>query len=189
MRSGRRLVLDVGCGGGRHAIYLAQQGLSVTAGDRSADALTQTRLWLAREQLEARLLQLEMTHLPFRDGAFDAALSVNVLHHAQPRKARAAVREIWRVLRPGGLFLAVLASPSGCQCLLERPVPPARCLLECTPALHARPPLCDEQDLYELFAGFRILSTQRHRLCMPAGVGPPCWRAVNWRVWAERPGP
>jgi SAM-dependent methyltransferase len=189
LHSGRRRVLDVGCGGGRHVVYLARQGLSVVAGDRSADALAQTARWLDRESLAATLLLLEMTRLPFEDGTFDAALSVNVLHHAEPAKARAAVQEIWRVLRPGGLFLAVLASPSGCQCLLERPARSGDFHVPCPPALEARPSLCYEHDLHELFAGFHILSTQRHRPQLPGGTRPSGWRAVNWRIWAERPCP
>ncbi len=189
LQADRQRVLDIGCGGGRHVVYLARQGLSVVAGDVSADALAETARWLERERLEATLLLLEMTRLPFQDASFDAALSVNVLHHAEPAKARGAVQEVWRVLRPGGLFLAVLASPSGCQCLLERPAGPASCPRGDTPALPARSSLCYEHDLEELFAGFRIVSTQRHRPRLPGAAGPACWRAVNWRVWAERPGP
>lgn len=186
-RSGWRRILDVGCGGGRHVIYLLGLGLSVTAGDQSTLALSDTRRWLERERLSATLVQLEMTALPFQSETFDAALSVNVLHHAQPAAARAAVREMWRVLRPGGLFLAVLAGPGDCQCLLERPLASAGGRLECAPAPPGRAALCDEHDLYGLFSGFRILDTQRQSLSQPGGTAPPCWRGVNWRVWAERP--
>jgi SAM-dependent methyltransferase len=125
VRSGRKHVLDVGCGGGRHVVYLLRLGMVVTAGDQSTLALSETGRWLAREQLRASLVQLEMTTLPFRSETFDAVLSANVLQHAQPAAARAAVHEVWRVLRPGGLFLAVLAGPGDCQCLLERPLEPA----------------------------------------------------------------
>jgi len=187
LRSGRRRVLDVGCGGGRHTIYLARLGLRVTAGDQSALALEETRRWLQREQLRASLTQLDMVALPFAPETFDAVLSVNVLHHAQPGEARRAVEEVWRVLRPGGLFLAVLAGPRDCRCLLERPLGAVCPVCKGTAVASdsARP--CDELDLYGLFAGFSILSTQRRSLSLPGGAGPPCWRGVNWRVWAERP--
>lgn len=187
VRAGRKRVLDVGCGGGRHAVYLARLGMSVTAGDQSVPALSDAGRWLARERLHATLVQLEMTALPFPSETFDAVLSVNVLQHAQPAEARAAVREVCRVLRPGGLFLAVLAGPGNCQCLLERPASQPRGVWECTPELHSESAVCDEHDLRDLFAGFRVLNTQRRSLRLPDGTGPPVWRGVNWRIWAERP--
>lgn len=177
-RSGRRNVLDVGCGGGRHVIHLLRLGLSVTAGDLWAPALAEAQRWLTREGLCAHLVQLDMTALPFRSEAFDAVLSVNVLHHAQPHEARLAVQEAWRVLCPGGLFLAVLAGPRDCRCLLERPAAPPE------PAFA---PECDAQDLRGLFSGFRVLETRRRRLRVAANEGGPSGWGVNWRVWAERP--
>jgi SAM-dependent methyltransferase len=108
-RSGCQRVLDLGCGSGRHVVYLVHIGMLVTAGDCSAQALTETRRWLAREDLRATLVQLEMTALPFANGSFDAVLTVNVLEHGRPGEAQAAVSEVWRVLRPGGAFLAVVA--------------------------------------------------------------------------------
>ena len=185
-RSGRRRILDVGCGGGRHVVYLVRRGLSVSAGDRSPLALGETARWLASEGLQADLVQFEMTALPFRSETFDAVLSVNVLHPARRDEARAAVHEAWRVLRPGGLFLAVLGGGPDCRCLLARPVCASR-------ALPGRPcpvepaPHCDPHSLQGLFAGFRILGSQRETLTLPCATGPPCRRGVNWRVWAERP--
>ncbi len=186
-RSGRRRILDVGCGGGRHAVFLARLGLSVTAGDLSLFALAETRHWLAREGLRGTVLQLEMTALPFPNETFDAVLSVNVLHPARPQQAWMAVGEMWRVLRPGGLFLAVLAGAGDSHCLLERPVAPAQRLLTYPTALEAGAQWRDEGDLHGLFAGFRILGTERHSLDPPEATGPPGRRGVNWRVWAERP--
>ncbi len=187
LRSGRCRVLDVGCGSGRHAVYLARLGLWVTAGDRSALALEQTRRWLQREQLRACLAQLDMVALPFAPETFDAVLSVNVLHHAHLGEARTAVEEVWRVLRPGGLFLAVLAGPRDCRCFLERPLGSVCPVCRGTAVSSDNTRPCDEQDLCGLFAGFNILGTQRRSLSLPEGTGPPCWRGVNWRVWAERP--
>ena len=170
LRRSCRRVLDIGCGSGRHTVHLARLGLAVTAGDLSSPALVEAQRWLAREELQASLVRLDMMDPPFPDGAFDAVLSVNVLRHAYPEQARAAVAEVWRVLRPGGLFLAVLADAGDCRCLLERP--------EAPPFHRGRAPARGGH-LEGLFAGFRILGTQRQPRKQPS---------VNWRVWAERPG-
>ena len=186
-RSGRRCVLDIGCGGGRHTVYMARLGLEVTAGDLSPLALEQTRRWLERERVQAHLVQFDMISLPFPAESFDAVVSVNVLHHARPGEARRAVAEVWRVLRPGGLFLAVVAGPRDCYCLLERP--PGATWPPCAQpqgSADARP--CAENDLFGLFSSFSILGTQRRNLSLPGDAGPACWRGVNWRVLAERPG-
>lgn len=170
LRRGCRRVLDVGCGSGRHTVLLARMGLAVTAGDLAPVALAQTEQWLDRDGLCANLVLLDMAALPFPASAFDAVLSVNVLHPAYPEQARAAVAEIWRVLRPGGLFLAALADAGDCRCLLERTEAPAN------PGGRTA---ATGGHLEGLFAGFRVLGTQRQ---------PRKQVAVNWRVWAERPG-
>jgi len=183
--SGRQCVLDIGCGEGRHVIYLARLGLAVTGGDLSPLALAQAGRWLLSEGLRAALLRLEMTELPFANESFDAALCVNVLHHDRPRQARAAVEEVWRVLRPGGLFLVVLAGAGDCRCFLERPVASTRGV---TLDLDAPPQSGREGDLRDLFAGFNILGAQRCSLSRPGIAGPVGWWGVNWRIWAERAG-
>ncbi len=104
MRAGMR-VLDVGCGIGGPARYLAHhlgvtvQGVDLTPGSvRTAESLTR------RSGLEA-LVQFSVAsalELPFDDGSFDAATMLHVGMNI-PDKA-AAFREIHRVLKPGGIF-------------------------------------------------------------------------------------
>ena len=172
LRRGCRRVLDVGCGSGRHTVLLARMGLTVVAGDLCPLALGEAEQWLAQEGLQAGLVLLDMVDLPFPDGAFDAVLSVNVLHPAYPEQARAAVGEAWRVLQPGGLLLAVLADAGDCRCLLERSAEPSL-------RQPSSPRPVARGHLEGLFAGFHIVGTQRQ---------PRKQTAVNWRVWAERPG-
>ena len=76
-------VLDLGCGNGRHLVYLAKAGFEVTGLDISPTGLALARSWLGEEGLEASLVRTDFkSPLPFRDGAFEAMLSTQVIHHA-----------------------------------------------------------------------------------------------------------
>jgi cyclopropane fatty-acyl-phospholipid synthase-like methyltransferase len=102
-------VLDLGCGTGRHVVYLAERGFSVFGLDSSAEANKASRAWLAEERLEATLHLHDMKDsLPFHDRFFDAVVSVQVIHHACVSTITHTVRELERVLRPGGLLFVTV---------------------------------------------------------------------------------
>lgn len=102
-------VLDMGCGGGRHAFALYRQGADVVALDRSASDLADVEAMFQamREAGEvplvarARAVRGDAYALPFADGSFDAVVAAEVLEHL-PEDER-AMAELVRVVRPGGL--------------------------------------------------------------------------------------
>jgi SAM-dependent methyltransferase len=58
---------------------------------------------LARERCGAYIMQASVTELPLPDAVFDAVVSADVLHHLDDDAA--ALRELYRVLRPGGTLV------------------------------------------------------------------------------------
>jgi SAM-dependent methyltransferase len=99
-----RRVLDLGCGSGRHVVYLARNRFSVSGLDSSPEGIKMTRAWLRNEGLRANLRLHSMTKpLPFKDGFFDAVISVQVIHHATLAEIRKVVKEIARVLKQDGI--------------------------------------------------------------------------------------
>lgn len=90
--------LDAGCGTGLNLEHLAGRGTAVGL-DLSEAAVAYSR---RRGVAVARGSVLD---LPFAGATFDGAASFDVLYHAWVPDDRAAVREVARVLRPGGLFL------------------------------------------------------------------------------------
>lgn len=92
-------VLDLGCGTGRHALWLAEAGARVTALDFSQGMLAQAR---AKPGAERVLFLVHDLHqqLPFAAATFDRVVSGLVLEHLQ--ELDPFFREIHRVLRPGG---------------------------------------------------------------------------------------
>ena len=103
-------VLDLGCGNGRHAIYLARQGLKAAGIDVSEQAIEWARAWAKREGLEIDFRTGNIEHLPFADNTFDVVVSHGVLDHVHMETARKAAAEVRRVLRPKGLFYCDLRS-------------------------------------------------------------------------------
>jgi ubiquinone/menaquinone biosynthesis C-methylase UbiE len=92
-------VLDLGCGTGRHALWLAAQGASVTAVDFSNGMLEEARRKPGADAV--RFVAHDLARpLPFSDGAFDRVVSGLVLEHLQDLGR--FFSEARRVLRPGG---------------------------------------------------------------------------------------
>jgi tellurite methyltransferase len=113
--SGMR-VLDAGCGGGRNLVYLLRRGFDVRGVDLDAKAIGTTRE-LARATLpdaDQRFVVAPVESMPFADAAFDVVISSAVLHFAADEAQwQAMMLEIWRVLAPGGIFFARLATTVG----------------------------------------------------------------------------
>jgi SAM-dependent methyltransferase/uncharacterized membrane protein YbhN (UPF0104 family) len=99
--------LDVGCGQGWYLGALARAGHRMIGIDFSGGQLTKAAANLRQENLDpAILLRADAQVLPFADGTFDFAYSINAFHHLPSAEAQAkALREIGRVLRPGGTFV------------------------------------------------------------------------------------
>ena len=102
-RSGAGRLLEVGIGTGRISLPLMTRGLPVSGVDISAGMIARLRAKLTPEHHPPDLIFGDATRLPFRDGAFPAALTVHVLHLVS--SAEATLAEIRRVLAPGGVYL------------------------------------------------------------------------------------
>jgi len=104
---GERL-LDLGCGGGRHAFEAARRGARVVALDAQPDEVAQVRDTIGamveagqvRAADGAGVVQGDALRLPFADHAFDRVIAAEVLEHIPDDST--AMAELARVLRPGG---------------------------------------------------------------------------------------
>lgn len=100
--NGYRL-LDVGCGTGNQLARLGRRGFDVAGVDGSPEMLTQARAI----NLRVDIRQADVEAIPFADGSFDFVLCLEVLRYLP--NPLACLREMGRVLKPGGVCLATAA--------------------------------------------------------------------------------
>ena len=103
-------VLDAGCGEGLNTREFARRGARVTGADISAAMIALARAEEEREPLGIDYLVASMSDMgELADGSFDAVLSTMALMDCADYEG--AVREFWRVLRPGGMLAYTLLHP------------------------------------------------------------------------------
>lgn len=101
-------VVEIGCGRGNFALYLARQGAEVTAMDFSAAAIDIARERSEREQIQVNWLVGDAAAIPLPTAAFDLVISCECMEHVP--NYRQMMAELARICRPGGRLL--LTTPS-----------------------------------------------------------------------------
>ena len=102
---GVRRVLDLGCGTGRHLIYLSKKGFEVFGLDASPKALEISEKWLNEEKEKAELQLHRIEHeFPYENGFFDAIISIQVIHHNLMKDILFTINEIERILKSKGII-------------------------------------------------------------------------------------
>ena len=100
-------VLDLGCGGGVHTVFLATEGFQVSATDISPVAIEHTCRGLATRGLTAATRVEGADAIDFPARSFDLVICISVFDSTGPAVARASLARLQQVLAPGarGLFL------------------------------------------------------------------------------------
>ncbi len=169
-------VLDAGCGRGRNAFYLSRAGFRVLAIDVSLVALSIAAARSAQCHSHACYQAANLLRLPFASDSFAAVVCVHVLPYHQKNDLCRCVRELRRVLRPGGYLyfdlFSVMDTAYGGGKLIER---------DTFLNPHGAPiHFSNRKEIDELLEGFqceRILHSEIHSV-----LGS---RAV-WGVWAAK---
>jgi 2-polyprenyl-3-methyl-5-hydroxy-6-metoxy-1,4-benzoquinol methylase len=113
-------VLEIGCGLGAHAQLLSEAECNLTCIDLTEKGVASTRQRLEMRGLPADVRQMDAERMGFSDNQFDFVWSWGVIHHSADTEA--IVRNVFRVLKPGGEFRLMVYhrfSLSGLYCLMR----------------------------------------------------------------------
>lgn len=105
-------LLEVGCGSAafwQENLHRVPSGWNVTLTDFSPGMVEVARAALATSGGQFHFVQTDAQNLPFADGAFDGAFANHMLYHVPDRPR--ALREVARVLKPGGILYAATNGP------------------------------------------------------------------------------
>jgi len=115
----RRRVLDAGCGGGRNLPFFLQHGFDLRIADAdpaAIDAVVRLATSLNAPIPPDHTYCGPLDSLPWDDASVDAVICSAVLHFARDQNDFAAMLdELWRVLAPGGMLFARLATSIGLE--------------------------------------------------------------------------
>ena len=109
-----RRLLDFGCGAGASSVVWAKLGATVTGIEPDAQLAAAARLRVVEDgvQQTAHILHVPDTlHLPLAADSFQVCICNAVLEHIPPKERGGYLREIWRVLEPGG-YLYITETPN-----------------------------------------------------------------------------
>lgn len=105
--------LDLGCGNGRNAVFLAQQGFAVTGVDFSAQAVAWAQERAAAADVPLTLHQISVFDAPVATGRFALVVDSGCFHHIAPHRRAGYVQLVDHALAPGGLFALTCFRPEG----------------------------------------------------------------------------
>ncbi len=178
---GVRRVLDLGCGAGRHILFLAREGFQVHGLDSSPQALRICQDRLREAGLPATLVQADMRDIPYPEGFFDALIAIASLYHGTLADIRRTLAEIHRVLRPGGLALLEFKSKRSFRYGQGRKIEPETYVAEEGEEAGIPHHYSDQAEIERLLEGFVILELNHLERRMEGK-----WPSGQWEVWAER---
>jgi SAM-dependent methyltransferase len=173
-------VLDLGCGVGRHALYLAGEGFRCVGIDGSESALSHARQQAADAGLSIDYRLGMFYDLPFDDGSFDAVIAWNVVYHGDPSVVEETIANITRVLVPGGIYCGTMLSKRNAHYGDGREVRPDTFVVDDdAEGDKAHPHLyCDAATVLRLHPGFEVLELRDHEQRSPG--------AYHWEFIFER---
>ena len=175
---GGRKTLDLGCGVGRHALYLASQGFEVMALDGSEAGLEYARGQAAKAGLSVDFRLGSILDIDYPDQSFDYVLAWNVIYHGDEPVVRHCIDQIRRVLKPGGLYQGTMLSKRNRLYNKGTEVAPNTFVSDTTDDKQHPHFYCNAKELIDLFAGFETVSLYDKEHKSPG--------SFHWHMVAEK---
>ena len=114
------LLLDIGCNWGRWCVAAARRGYSPVGIDPSLGAVLAAQRICRQLNVNAQFIVADTRHLPFSSQMFDVVFSYSVLQHFSKDDVRTTLREMARVLKPGGSSMIQMPNAYGIRSLYHQ---------------------------------------------------------------------
>lgn len=103
---GYKKILDIGCGYGKHSIYLSQNDFNLTSIDINKQAIEWLKKYIDINHINnINVIKVNINNLPFENDYFDGVICSSVIHHQRLKEIRNSISEIYRVLKQNGCIL------------------------------------------------------------------------------------
>lgn len=122
-RDGMTRVLDLGCGAGRHIVFMANEKIVPYGVDYSSEGVDYTKGLLLNGGYSDYISNISVSslvQLPYEDDFFDGIICYGVLYYMNYEEIRKAVNEIYRVLKQDGKGMIVVRNTEDYRCNLEK---------------------------------------------------------------------
>jgi SAM-dependent methyltransferase len=176
-------VLDLGCGPGRHLVYLSKCGFDMYGVDISDFGLKKARRRLRQAGLKAELKKSDITTLPYLDGFFGAVISFWVIYHNTLISMRKTISEVYRVLNKDGLAFLTFQSMRSYKYKTGKEVGTNTFLLDEGPEKGILHHFSDREEVERLLTNFNVL-----RLNLDEFTDEMDNLNSHWEVLAEKMG-
>jgi cyclopropane fatty-acyl-phospholipid synthase-like methyltransferase len=108
--------IELGCGAGNYVIYLAQKGFDVTGVDISESAIDMAKHSASEKRVDCRFITADIRgDMNEVKNKFDFAYDWEVMHHVFPDDRDAYMKNVYKLLNSGGLYLSVCFSEESLQ--------------------------------------------------------------------------
>lgn len=179
---GARRVLDLGCGAGRHLVYLARESFETFGIDISPTGLEHAAQWLAEQGLQAELKESDVAAIPYPDAFFDGVISIHVIYHGTLNHMRRAIFEVHRTLRAGGLAFLTFQSRRSYRYGRGKELEPHTFVPDSGDDAGVPHHYSDRTELKDALDVFAILKIE-----LVERVNEESYRSSHWEVLIEKP--
>ncbi len=173
-------VLDLGCGAGRHVVYMASQTFETYGVDTSETGLKRTKERLKAHGLEASLVRCDMKLPPFISSCFDVVICLNTIYHQRFMEIQQTMSEVHRILKNKGLFLVNFHSRRSHRYGKGIKVEENTFMDKNGPEKGVLHHFVDEDELKQLFRKFRIVKKRLNERMVKG------YLRSRWEVLAEK---
>ena len=173
-------VLDLGCGAGRHLVYLTKQGYETHGIDISKTGVKQAKNRLKTEKLNAALIKCDMKSLPYINHCYDAVIGFYTIYHNTKQGIQTTIAETHRTLKQKGTILLNFQSKRSGKHGKGTKIEENTYIQEDGPEKGVIHHFVDETEIHELLKNFKILKLQREEQTTSG------YRRSRWTVLATK---